>query len=179
MLISRFLDSYVPHGFLVTKSQINRCLKTRNIFVRQYKTVLDSLIQLLRVEVFSVIALQSLPFYVYCNRKLRWRNALFVLNANSPRNFLVKPEAERNISDIVFGGSYRSILTVLITAVSKVENGDFLRNTARFYRPNFRVWSGKKWAVSIHPVDSSEPNVSTIQTKCLIVCINLTKPFKS
>lgn len=67
-------------------------------------------------------------------------DVMFVLNANFPRNFSVKPEAERKISDIVvFGGSNRSILILLITAVSKLENGDFLRNTARFYRPNFRV----------------------------------------
>ena len=66
-------------------------------------------------------------------------DVMFVLNANFPRNFSVKPEAERKISDIVFGGSYRSILILLITAVSKLENGDFHRNTARFYRPNFRV----------------------------------------
>ena len=61
------------------------------------------------------------------------------MNANFPRNFRVTQEAVCKISDTFFGDNLRSFVTLLITAISEVENEDVLRNTARFYRPNFRV----------------------------------------
>lgn len=67
------------------------------------------------------------------------RQTLFTMNANFPRNFSVKSDAVWKTSTIVLGANYRSFLSLLETAVSKVENGGFLQNTARFYSRNFRV----------------------------------------
>lgn len=162
------IDSHTD--YLIRKSE-SRCLTTRNVFVRQCKSVLNSWFNQLSLKGGSIFT----SVLCLCHRDLQWRNGLFTMNANFPlrKNFSVKPEAVCKTGDIFWGFDYRRLLTPHITAVLKGENVDFLRNTARFYRPNFRVWSGKKWAVSIYPMDSSQPNVSTIQAKGLIVFLTL------
>lgn len=78
---------------------------------------------------------------------------LFILNVNFLCNFLVKLEVVCKISDIFFGGNFRSFVILLIIVVLEVENGDFFYNIVCFYCFNFCVWFGKKWVVFFDLVD--------------------------